>query len=80
MIKLAKHLWDQLVNDEDAALRWWSAFKTMLVAQAAQLALMTGGDLAKLQAWTRWQWLGSVVATLIAGGASAKSSTGTPKP
>lgn len=71
MGKLAKHLWDQLINDEEAAKVRLSAFKTWLVVIGVQVAAVTGGELAKALEWGWKQWVGTALAATIAAGAKA---------
>lgn len=71
MKKLVLHLWDQLVNDEEAAKVRLSAFKTWLVVVGVQVAAVTGGELAKALEWGWKQWVGTALAATIAAGAKA---------
>jgi len=69
MVKLAKHLWDQLINDEEAAKHWLTGLKTAALALAVQVGVATAGDVAKALAWGKAQWFAVAVTTLIAAGA-----------
>lgn len=71
MIELAKHLWWQLLHDEEAAKNRLAALKSSGVALALQLSPMLLPNVH--YHWS--QWLAAIIGTLYAGGATAIDPT-----
>lgn len=67
MIELAKHLWFQLLHDEEAAKNRLAALKTFGLAVAAQV-LVPGWETVAQYGWR--QWVGAIITAGIAAGAT----------
>lgn len=67
MIELARHLWWQLLHDEEAAKNRLAALKSSAIALGVSLAPMLAPNVH--YHWS--QWLAAVCGTLYAGGATA---------
>lgn len=66
-----KHLWDQLVNDENAVKIRIAAAKTWFWGMVVQVGAITGGDVSKALAWSKKEWICAAGAALFAAGAKA---------
>lgn len=71
MKKLFLHLWDQLINDEEAAKVRISAAKTWLVSIGVQVLALTGGTLSSAMSWGWKEWTATLLTATIAAGAKA---------
>lgn len=88
MFTLARHLWDQLLHDEEAAKIRISAAKTAIVGflggLASSIMALCKADFTAVVTWTRKDWLAAASAaaatSVIAAAASAKDKAGSPKP
>lgn len=67
MLELAKHLWWQLLHDEEAAKNRLAAFKTTGITLAVQILPMLAPGVH--YHWT--QWVAAVLTSGWAGGATA---------
>lgn len=71
MKKLAMHLWDQLINDEEAAMNRIAAARTWFWGMVIQVGASSAGDASKVLTWGKKEWIAAVGAALFAAGARA---------
>lgn len=66
-----KHLWDQLVNDENAAKIRIAAAKTWFWGMVIQVGVSSAGDASRVLSWGKKEWIAAAGAALFAAGAKA---------
>lgn len=76
MVTLAKHLWQQLLYDADAAKIRLAAAKTAGVAFGLHILAASGGDIASAFTWSKKQWAAAALTAAIGFFARASDSAG----